>query len=395
MSNSRDRTGRPSPVQATRWYDLFSRGARDWLRHNEKVRESVKKALPEVVSGADVLSNPENRTVKVPVRFLEHYRFRLADPQRQSGAGQGEGVGPGDVLRPAGRGERGAGSGAGTGEGGVKFLLEFRVDDILDWLWDELELPNLRPLTAENMDDEDIVPEGWDRRGVRARLDRRRTLKQAVRRRAVQGNAVPFSDDDLRFRQLVRRPRPSTTAVVIFVLDVSSSMDQRSRTLAKTFFFWALQGLRRQHARIETVFIGHTVRAWEFQEEEFFSVRATGGTEASGAFELAGEVVAERFDPGRYNVYLFYASDGDNFASDHESAATALAGLAEVMNFMGYVEISRRAADRLNTEMARLFGELTADGAPAASFAVTDENDIWDAIRAFFVRQAGEEASQA
>ena len=80
-----DRHHRSAIVQSTRWYDLFSRGARDWLRHNEKVRESVKESLPELVSGPDVLTQPENRTVKVPVKFLEHYRFRLADSDTQTG----------------------------------------------------------------------------------------------------------------------------------------------------------------------------------------------------------------------------------------------------------------------------------------------------------------------
>jgi uncharacterized sporulation protein YeaH/YhbH (DUF444 family) len=82
---SSDSHNRPAIVQSTRWYDLFSRGARDWLRHNEKVRESVRESLPELISGPDVLTQPENRTVKVPIKFLEHYRFRLSDSDTQTG----------------------------------------------------------------------------------------------------------------------------------------------------------------------------------------------------------------------------------------------------------------------------------------------------------------------
>ena len=162
-----DSHNRPAIVQSTRWYDLFSRGARDWLRHNEKVRESVKASLPDLISGPDVLTQPENRTVKVPVKFLEHYRFRLSDSDTQTGVGQGEGAKPGDVLRPAAPGGAGDG-GAGTGEGGLEFVLEFKVDDILDWLWEELELPNLEPKSADSMDHPEYVREGIDRRGPRA-----------------------------------------------------------------------------------------------------------------------------------------------------------------------------------------------------------------------------------
>lgn len=372
--------------QATRWYDLFSRGARDWLRHNEKVRESVKNALPDLISGPDVLSNPENRVVRVPVRFLEHYRFRLRDTETQAGAGQGQGVEPGDVLRPASTPQRGKG-GAGTGDGGVEFVVELKVDDLLDWIWEELKLPHLEPKPGTSLEDTEFVREGWDKRGVRARLDRRKTLKEAIKRRAVQGDSIPFTDEDLRFRQLARRPKPSTTAVVVFVLDVSSSMDEQCRKLAKTFFFWTLQGLRRQHTRIETVFVGHTVNAWEFSEEEFFHVRAAGGTEASSAFRLALDILDKRYDPSRYNTYLFYASDGDNFAADHEVASEALRRLARQLNFMGYVEVDHRGPERLNTEMGRLFSALMDRGARAGAYTVSGHEDIWQAIREFFMRQ--------
>lgn len=376
--------------QSVRWYDLFSRGARDWLRHNEKVRESVKESLPELVSGPDVLTQPENRTVKVPVKFLEHYRFRLSDTDTQTGVGQGEGAKPGDVLRPAAPGGKGDG-GAGTGEGGLEFVLEFKVDDILDWLWEELELPNLEPKSADSIEQSEYVREGIDRRGPRARLDRRRTVKEAVKRRAIQTNPIPFTDDDLRFRQLARRPQPLTQAAVIFVLDVSSSMDDASRQLAKSFFFWALQGIRRQHTRIETAFVGHTVNAWEFSEEEFFSVRATGGTEASQAFALSQEIIQERFEPSQYNIYIFYASDGDNFAADREASRERLKGLSSISSFMGYVETTRRSSDRLNTEMGRLFKELAEGKSPVDSYALGGQEDVWNAIRAFFTQQATQE----
>jgi hypothetical protein len=153
-----------------------------------------------------------------------------------------------------------------------------------------------------------------------------------------------------------------------------------------------LQGIRRQHARIETAFIGHTVNAWEFSEEEFFAVRATGGTEASGAFALSLDVIKERFDPSQYNVYVFYASDGDNFAADREASRERLKDLAAISSFIGYVETTRRTSDRLNTEMGRLFKELGEGSTPAGSFALGAQEDVWNAIRRFFTQQATQES---
>jgi len=267
----------------TPWYELFSRGARDWLRHNEKVRDAVKDGLPELLAGADLMSRPGNRTVLVPVKFLEHARLRLADPAVQQGAGQGRGE-PGDVLQPGREeGSRGAESG-GTGDGEIRFVVELKIDEIVDWLWEELKLPDLKPKRSAALDEPDYIREGWDKRGPRARLDRRRTVKEAVKRRAMQEAPLAFTNDDLRFRQLVRRSTPAINAAVIFALDVSGSMQEAQRRLAKTFFFFALQGIRRQYAKVETVFLAHAVEAWEFSEEQFFQVSGDGGTVASSAF---------------------------------------------------------------------------------------------------------------
>ena len=317
-------------TSSNQWYDLFSRGARDWLRHNQKIRDSVREQLPRLIAEADVLSGGSGRRVRVPVRFLEHYRFRLNRDNEQSGVGQGKAK-PGDVLvSPDQQQQEGGDAGGGNEDGGVEFVLEMKVDEIVDWIWEELALPDLKPRRDAVLDEEDYQREGWDRRGARARLDRRRTMKEAVKRRSVQGDAPAFTDDDLRFRQLKRRKQPSTRAVVLFGLDASSSMGERERVLAKSFFFWALQGIRRQYPQLETVFIAHTVEAWEFSEEEFFQVSGQGGTVASSCFSTTLEIIEQRYDPSQYNVYFFYASDGENFPDDrHHQRCWRFPGGAE------------------------------------------------------------------
>ncbi|MEO5935545.1 MAG: DUF444 family protein, partial [Duganella sp.] len=100
----------------------------------------------------------------------------------------------------------------GNEDGDIKRLMEFAIDDILEWLWDQFKLPELRPRGTATLDEPDYVREGWDKRGARSRLDRRRAVKEAIKRRAVQTRPAPFTNDDLRFRQLVRHPRPITWA---------------------------------------------------------------------------------------------------------------------------------------------------------------------------------------
>lgn len=371
----------------TPWYKLFSRGARDWLRHNEKVRESVKSSLPDLLTGPDLLTNPGDRTVRVPVRMLEHARFRLRDTDSRTGAGQGAGEDD-QVLRPANQQEGGEEPGGGGNEHGeFSFLLELKVDDILDWLWEELRLPDLKPKHGANADEPDYVREGIDKRGPRSRLDRRRTVKEAVKRRAVQDGAVPFSNEDLRFRQLVRRTTPSLNAVVVFALDVSGSMQEQQRRLAKMFFFFALHGIRRQYAKVDVVFVAHTDDAWEFNEEQFFQVSGGGGTHASSAFKLSADIVHSRYDPARYNAFLFYASDGENAYDDHQAAAATMTEFAPELNYAGYIEVTPRGSSMMQTEITALFTDLKRRGLPASAVPVSTQEDIWNAIRHFFTEQ--------
>lgn len=379
----------------TAWYELFSRGARDWLRHNDKVREAVQGHLPDLIAGPDLITGPRERTVQVPVRMLEHARFRLAEGRSQSGAGQGPGA-PGDVLQPS-QPEADAGGEAGAGgsdNGEVRLLLEFSIDEVMDWIWEDLKLPELEPKAGAGIDEVELVREGWDKRGARSRLDRRRTIKEAIKRRAVQEDAVPFTNDDLRFRQLVTRVRPSTSATLLFVIDVSASMTQLERKLAKSFFFFALQGIRRKYARVETRFIAHTTHAWEFSEQEFFQVTGIGGTIASSAFRLVLELLRKELDPVHSNIYMFYASDGENFTEDRAAASQSLAELGGMLNYIGYIETLPGMPRSLETEMRRLCGDLERRGMPVGTSILAAPDDVWRALRKFFSHEA-DQASQA
>ncbi|MDQ1921496.1 DUF444 family protein [Massilia pseudoviolaceinigra] len=381
----------------TAWYDLFSRGARDWLRHNDKVRDAVHSHLPELIAGPDLITGPQERTVQVPVRLLEHTRFRLADSRSQTGAGQGVGK-PGDVLQPGSPEEEDDGGTPGEGgnqDGEVRLLLELPIDDVMDWVWEELKLPELRPRTSARIDEVELVREGWDKRGARSRLDRRRTVKEAIKRRAVQADPVPFTNDDLRFRQLVSRLRPSTSATILFVIDVSASMSEHERKLAKSFFFFALQGIRRQYARVQTRFIAHTTHAWEFTESEFFQVTGTGGTMASSAFRLVLELIRTELDPAQNNLYMFYASDGENFTEDRTATSAALTELGKLLNYTGYIETLPGAPRTLETEMRRLCNELQRRGVAIGSTVLSNPDDVWSALRKFFVSEGEHAAKEA
>ncbi len=373
------------------WYELFSRGSRDWLRHSEKIREAVRAHLPQIVAGSDII-NDGSRTVRVPVRMLEHYRFRLLASGESQGVGQGKAK-PGDQLGQAstagGPGQKGAG---GKERGGTELLLEFKVDDVVEWLWEDLQLPNLQPRAGPSEETE-WKREGWDRRGARSRLDRRRSLKESVKRRALDQNSPDFTDEDLRFRQLTRRRQPAMRAVVYFLLDVSGSMAERDRQLAKTFFFWVAAGLRREYHFVDIVFVAHTTDAWEFSEADFFKVTGSGGTVASAGLAKVREIIQARFDPSAYNTYLFYASDGDNASDDRVLAGQELESIGKVARYAGYLEISAGPRST-QSETVQLFQSVADSGLPCGRYSVTGPDDIAGAVRHFFAIES-QAAAQA
>ena len=245
------------------------------------------------------------------------------------------------MLQPARDQGDQQGRAGGTGNGEIRFVVELKIDEIVDWLWEELKLPELKPSAPRRWMNQTTSAKVGQAR-ARSRLDRRRTMKEAVKRRSVQergtDDVVAIVNEDLRFRQLVRRATPATNAAVIFALDVSGSMDEAQRRLAKQFFFFALQGIRRQYTKVETVFLAHAAEAWEFDESQFFQASSSGGTVTSSVARLALELLQNRFDTSRYNAYFFYASDGENAAEDREESRRVLGELTELVNYAGYVE---------------------------------------------------------
>jgi uncharacterized sporulation protein YeaH/YhbH (DUF444 family) len=164
-------------------------------------------------------------------------------------------------------------------------------------------------------------------------------------------------------------------------------MMQAERRLAKSFFFFALQGLRRSYRQVDTRFIAHTTHAWQFGEAEFFNVSGMGGTMASSGFRLAADLVRTELDAPHNNIYLFYASDGENFTEDRGAASLSLAALAATLNFVGYLETVPRQRAALDTEMRRLFSDLERRQLPVACSVLAGQDDVWRALAAFFTRE--------
>ncbi len=347
------RSGRQARRQAgdaAKWYDLFSRGARDWLRHDEKVREAVRAA-----PAADHRRRRRHQRRRAHgARAGAHARALPLPPAPSRGAA-GRGAGQGQARRRVRRSVqqtrvRARRAPAASDEGEVQLLLEFKVDDIVDWLWEEMQLPNLKARVGPS-EETDWVREGWDRRGARSRLDRRRSFKELVKRRGAPGR-----DPDLHRRGPALPPAGAAQAAGDprgRVLPAGRlGQHVRPRPQARQDFLLlggagpaarvplARDGVRGPHHR------GLGVHARRSSSRS----RGTGGTVASTGLLKVREIIDARYNPARCNIYLFYASDGDNSVSDAAEARGALAGIAADACFTGYVEVSSGLSRQLATE---------------------------------------------
>lgn len=167
---------------------------------------------------------------------------------------------------------------------------------------------------------------------------------------------VPFIDSfDLRFKNYEKRPVPSSQAVMFCLMDVSGSMDQATKDIAKRFYVLLFMFLTRTYENVEVVFIRHHTQAKEVDEQEFFYSQETGGTIVSSALKMMDDIVKERFPTGEWNIYAAQASDGDNWADDSPKCKELLEeSLLPVCQYFSYIEITRRSHQTLWHEYEKI-----------------------------------------
>jgi uncharacterized sporulation protein YeaH/YhbH (DUF444 family) len=168
--------------------------------------------------------------------------------------------------------------------------------------------------------------------------------------------AVPFIDTfDLKFRNFEKRPVPTSKAVMFCLMDVSGSMDQATKEMAKRFYILLYMFLTRSYKNIEVVYIRHHTQAKEVDEQEFFYSQETGGTIVSSALKLMDEVIKKRYNSTEWNIYAAQASDGDNWADDSPNCTEILKKqLLPAVRYYAYIEITNRAHQSLWREYEKI-----------------------------------------
>lgn len=365
-------------------WSLHRKGPADQQRHREKIKDAIKKNLQNIVSEESIILSDGKKVIKVPIRSLEEYKFRF-DPRKHKNVGQGQGGSQvGDVIGQQGQGQPGQGQGeAGTAPGIDYYEADVSFDELAALIFEDLCLPNLQEKRHQQLEAEAVRFKDIRKTGILTNLDKKRTIKENIKRNAAKGDAR-FKDirqEDLRFKTWEPDVRHESSAVVLAMMDVSGSMGDFEKYIARSFYFWMVRFLRTKYANVEIVFIAHHTEAKEVSEEEFFTKGESGGTKASSAYRLALDVIRERFNPAEWNIYPFHFSDGDNQLTDNELCVDLVNQLMAQSNLFGYGEIKEYRWAHSSTLMSA-FSKV--QDPKFAGVTIEDKKDVYPALRKFF-----------
>ncbi|WP_020407164.1 YeaH/YhbH family protein [Hahella ganghwensis] len=408
-------------------------------RFLRRYREHIKKAVADAVNKRSITDIDRGESISIPSKDIGEPNFRHGKGGRRSQThpGNKEFVTGDSIPRPPGGGG-GGGSGQGQasdqGEGMDDFVFQISQEEFLDFMFEDLALPNLVQKQLKETSNFKYVRAGYTTHGTPAKINVIRSMRGAYARRlALSGNKrkkiseleeqletlkrspippdpvfskedqiqaleeeikrlkgriqrIPFIDEiDIRYNQHVKQPKPATAAVMFCLMDVSGSMSQTHKDIAKRFFILLYLFLKRNYEKIDVVFIRHHTSAKEVDEEEFFYSRETGGTIVSSALKLMREIMEQRYPTEDWNIYAAQASDGDNWNDDSPRCSKLLAeSILPFVQYYSYIEITPHEHQMLWHEYEKL---LEAYKERFSMQQIMDEADIYPVFRKLFQKQ--------
>ncbi|WP_404450616.1 sporulation protein YhbH [Virgibacillus necropolis] len=374
-------------------WSLHRKGFQDQQRHMDKVKDAIKNNLPDLVSEERIIMSNGRDVIKIPIRSLDEYKIRYNyDKSKHVGQGDGDSQ-VGDVIarEPSdkGQGKSGPGKGqqAGDKPGEDYYEAEVSLSELEEALFKELELPNLQQKEQAEIKNEKVEFNDVRKKGLMGNVDKKRTILTALKRNATEGNAgiTPIHNDDLRFKTWNDVTKPESKAVVLAMMDTSGSMGTFEKYMSRSFFFWMTKFLRTKYETVEIEFIAHHTEAKVVTEEAFFSKGESGGTICSSAYLKALELIEEKYNPVRFNIYPFHISDGDNIASDNVRCRKLVQEIMEVSNMFGYGEVNERSR---HTTLMNAFNSL--DNPKFRHYIMKEKRDVYHAMKSFFRKESVE-----
>lgn len=411
--------------------DGRDRSAEDRRRHRELVEEAIKKNLGNIIAEESIIGMSKDKKIKIPIKGIKEYQFIYG--KNKPGIGVGDGSEKrGDKFQ--GEIQNGTGKGkAGNQEGDEIYETEITIEEVIRYLFDDLNLPDIDKKQLSQLEEKSYRKLGYQNKGIPPKLAKKRSAIEKIKRKQTYKRALneqrqallssnqsefdsnqemndlddstidlgnkknrinsnsknkgsnieigrfPFIEDDLRYYRIKEENKRDYNAVVLCIMDVSGSMDQTKKYLARSFYFLLYQFLRLKYTNVDVVFIAHTTVAKEVNEKEFFHRGESGGTYISSGYEKALEIISERYSPTNWNVYAFHCSDGDNWSEDNKKAIESAKKLCEVCNLFGYGEIVPGYYNIGSTIKTELLNKI--DSKNFAAININKKEDVLPALK--------------
>jgi len=405
-------------------------------RFLKRYQQHIKEAVSDAVNRRSITDMERGEEISIPTRnthepVISHGKggkqHRVYPGNKQFGTGD-------ELEKPKqGGGDAGSGNASDSGEGEEDFTFFITKEEFLNYLFDDLALPNMVKKTLAKTKEFKTRRAGFVSEGTPNNLSVVRSMRNAHARRIGMGSGkrrklkelqqllldteaqspadevmlnslkeqiadverrlklIPFIDDiDLRYRNKVKVPTPSSKAVMFCIMDVSGSMTQDVKDIAKRFYILLYLFLQKTYEHIEIVFIRHHTSAKEVTEEEFFYSRETGGTIVSSALNLMNQIIEDRFNSEEWNIYAAQASDGDNWDDDSPVCSRILAEkLLPAVQYFAYIEITPNQHQALWTAYQNLSRAFANQFALAQ---IRGPEDIFPVFRELFAKDRVKEA---
>jgi uncharacterized protein len=397
-------------------------------RFLQRYRKQIQEAVAENLRGRKITDQDSGEKISIPARDTKEPIFHHGPGGRVTHVvpGNQDYIRGDRIARPEGGGGGGAGRASNEGEGLEEFVFQISQSEFLDVLFDDMELPNLSKRQLAGAEEFKSVKGGFSSSGTPSNLSVVRSMRSATARRIALGASrrrelreleqqlddlpagdehkparveleasiselreqlgrIPFIDDvDIRYHRHSKEPVPHSKAVMFCLMDVSGSMDQATKDLAKRFYILLYLFLSRNYDKTEVVFIRHHTSAKEVDEEEFFYSRETGGTVVSSALELMKSIIDQRYPVTQWNIYGAQASDGDNWPDDHRPTRELIEQILPLCQYYAYVEIT----DRGDKPLWETFSGLEPQwNGTFAMQHITGPADIYPVFHELFKRQ--------
>ena len=373
---------------------IVDRAASDRMRHKKKIERAIKESIKDVIAEESIIGQNGKKKIRVPVRGLKEYRFIYGNNENNKNVGSG---GQHSLKRGQKIGQKrtkqaqGQGSGKASDQKGEQYYdVEVSLEELAEYLFADMELPDLEKKQFRFITEKTIKRKGYRFQGIRPRLSKKETLKRKIRRQKMAekagtydpegGERFPFHKDDLKYHHIKPKDKENSAAVIFFLMDVSGSMSQDRKYLARSFFFLLYQFLNHRYERVEVVFISHSTVAERVNEDDFFKVGTYGGTIISSALNRQLEIIDKEFHPNTWNIYTFYCGDGENWSSDNEKCIDLFKDIKDLSQLTAYCEINEHYGNFADEGKE----EVLSSGYPWPSFSSwknEEMDNLWSKLK--------------